>query len=92
ADVRWRAAKVAAADAILSAGGSISHHHGIGADHLAPYAEEVGELGLRALRAVKRTLDPRGILNPGILLPAAGSAGSEERGDSGGGEARSSAP
>ncbi|MGH2875285.1 MAG: FAD-binding oxidoreductase, partial [Solirubrobacteraceae bacterium] len=42
ADVRWRAAKVAAADAILSAGGSISHHHGIGADHLAPYAEEVG--------------------------------------------------
>ncbi|MGH2856477.1 MAG: FAD-binding oxidoreductase [Solirubrobacteraceae bacterium] len=81
----WLAAKKAAADAILSAGGSISHHHGVGADHLAPYAREVGELGIAALRAVKRTLDPRSILNPGILVPA------DVRDDSDRASARSSA-
>ncbi len=67
---QWRAAKAAAAAAILDAGGSISHHHGVGADHRDPYALEIGPLGVALLHAVKRTLDPAGILNPGILLPA----------------------
>ena len=67
---QWRAAKAAAATAILAAGGSISHHHGVGADHRDPYAQEIGPLGVSLLHAVKRTLDPAGILNPGILLPA----------------------
>ena len=67
---QWRAAKAAAATAILAAGGSISHHHGVGADHRDPYAQEIGPLGVALLHAVKRTLDPAGILNPGILLPA----------------------
>jgi alkyldihydroxyacetonephosphate synthase len=66
---QWRAAKAAAGDAINAAGGSISHHHGVGRDHLPWYQQEVGELGIRALAAVKRELDPAGILNPGILLP-----------------------
>jgi alkyldihydroxyacetonephosphate synthase len=65
---QWRAAKAAAADAIIAAGGSISHHHGVGRDHVPWYEQEVGELGIRALSAVKRQLDPAGILNPGILL------------------------
>jgi alkyldihydroxyacetonephosphate synthase len=67
---QWRAAKAAAATAMLDAGGSISHHHGVGADHRDPYAQEIGPLGVALLHAVKRTLDPAGILNPGILLPA----------------------
>ena len=66
---QWRAAKAAAADAILAAGGSITHHHGVGRDHLDWYVVEVGELGTGVLRAVKAQLDPAGILNPGILLP-----------------------
>ncbi|WP_280507488.1 FAD-linked oxidase C-terminal domain-containing protein, partial [Nocardia flavorosea] len=31
--------------------------------------EEIGELGVRVLHAVKREIDPAGILNPGTLLP-----------------------
>jgi alkyldihydroxyacetonephosphate synthase len=65
---QWQAAKAAASDAIIAAGGSISHHHGVGRDHLPWYRQEAGELGIRALAAVKRELDPAGILNPGILL------------------------
>jgi alkyldihydroxyacetonephosphate synthase len=64
----WRTAKAAASDAIISSGGSISHHHGIGTDHRRWLVDEVGELGVRTLRAIKRTLDPEGIMNPGILL------------------------
>jgi alkyldihydroxyacetonephosphate synthase len=66
---QWRAAKEAAGEAILAAGGSISHHHGIGRDHIRFYESEIGSLAVQALRAVKSTLDPAGILNPGILLP-----------------------
>jgi alkyldihydroxyacetonephosphate synthase len=66
---QWRAAKTAACEAIVSAGGTITHHHAVGRDH-APYMRaEVGELGLEALRAVKQRLDPAGVMNPGKLLP-----------------------
>jgi alkyldihydroxyacetonephosphate synthase len=68
---QWRAAKRAAGDAILAAGGSITHHHGVGTDHRPWYEREAGPLGLRALRAVKAELDPAGILNPGVLLAPA---------------------
>lgn len=66
---QWRAAKAAASDAILAAGGSISHHHGVGRDHRDWYEREVGELAIRALRAMKAQLDPAGIMNPGVLIP-----------------------
>ena len=66
---QWRAAKAAASDAILATGGSITHHHGIGTDHREWYTREIGELGVDMLRAVKATLDPDGIMNPGVLLP-----------------------
>ena len=65
---QWRAAKAAASDAILAAGGSITHHHGVGTDHVRWYHDELGELGLRALAAVKRELDPVGVMNPGVLI------------------------
>ncbi|MCV7349829.1 FAD-binding oxidoreductase [Mycobacterium parmense] len=66
---QWRAAKKAASDAIMAAGGTITHHHAVGADHRPWMGDEVGELGVRVLRAVKATLDPAGILNPGKLIP-----------------------
>jgi alkyldihydroxyacetonephosphate synthase len=65
---QWRAAKVAASDAIVRAAATITHHHGIGTDH-APYLPgEIGELGVAALRAVKARVDPAGVMNPGKLL------------------------
>ncbi|MEV8438445.1 FAD-binding oxidoreductase [Actinosynnema sp. NPDC051121] len=64
---QWQVAKAAASEAITGLG-TISHHHAVGADH-APYLEaEIGGLGLDVLAAVKRTLDPTGVLNPGKLL------------------------
>lgn len=66
---QWRAAKRAAGDAIVAAGGTITHHHAVGTDHRPWVPDEVGDLGVRVLRAVKAELDPAGILNPGKLVP-----------------------
>lgn len=66
---QWRKAKAAASDAIMATGGTITHHHAVGADHRPWMRDEVGELGVQVLRAVKSTLDPAGILNPGKLIP-----------------------
>ncbi len=66
---QWRAAKGAASDAIVTHGGTITHHHAVGRDHAPWMTAEVGELGVEALRAVKERLDPAGIMNPGKLLP-----------------------
>jgi alkyldihydroxyacetonephosphate synthase len=64
----WRRLKETASQAIVEAGGTISHQHGVGLDH-APYLEaEKGPLGIEALNAVCKTLDPNGMLNPGKLL------------------------
>ncbi|MGW2635742.1 FAD-binding oxidoreductase [Streptomyces sp. NPDC001348] len=65
----WGPAKRAACEAILAAGGTISHHHGVGTDHRDWYVREAGPLGVAALRAVKQRLDPGRLLNPGVLLP-----------------------
>ncbi|SEG07869.1 alkyldihydroxyacetonephosphate synthase [Thermomonospora echinospora] len=65
----WLRAKRAAGDAIVAAGGTISHHHGVGTDHRPWYATEIGLLAVDVLHAVKERLDPAGILNPGVLLP-----------------------
>jgi alkyldihydroxyacetonephosphate synthase len=66
---QWRAAKAAACDAIIAAGGTITHHHAIGRDHAPWMTDEVGELGVEIIRAAKQRLDPAGIMNPGKLLP-----------------------
>lgn len=65
---QWATAKQAANAAIRAAGATITHHHGIGTDHREAYHAEIGPLAVEALRAVKRTLDPQGVLNPGVLL------------------------
>ncbi len=65
---RWRALKSAASQAVAAAGGTISHHHGVGRDHRAYLPAEKGPLGLSALEAARRALDPAGMMNPGILL------------------------
>ncbi|MFC9997064.1 FAD-binding oxidoreductase [Nocardia sp. NPDC127526] len=66
---QWAQAKRAAGDAIVAAGGTITHHHAVGADHRPWMTEEIGDLGVRVLRAVKQAVDPTGILNPGKLIP-----------------------
>lgn len=69
---QWGAIKQAASEALHRAGGTITHHHAVGRMHRALYDRERAPLFADALRAVKRTLDPAGILNPGVLFdPAA---------------------
>jgi alkyldihydroxyacetonephosphate synthase len=66
---QWLAAKRAATDALLAAGGTLTHHHAVGADHRPWLEREVGPLGVEVLRGVKARLDPQGVCNPGVLLP-----------------------
>lgn len=64
----WAEVKAAASEAILAAGGTITHHHAVGRDHRPQYDRQRPELFAEALRAAKGVLDPAGILNPGVLL------------------------
>jgi len=65
---RWGAVKAAASEAVLAAGGTITHHHAVGRDH-RPYHERQRPAPFaRAPRAAKAELDPRALLNPGVLF------------------------
>jgi alkyldihydroxyacetonephosphate synthase len=65
---QWDAVKGAASDAVIAAGGTITHHHAVGRDHRPWYDRQRPEPFARALRAAKAELDPAGILNPGVLV------------------------
>ena len=65
---QWHTIKDAASDAITENGGTISHHHGVGTDHVRWLPKEKGELGMAILEAAKARVDPEGIMNPGKLL------------------------
>ncbi|WP_322818875.1 FAD-binding oxidoreductase [Tepidiforma sp.] len=64
----WAAIKQAASDAVIAGGGTITHHHAVGRDHMPWYEQQRPPLFGEALKAVKATLDPQGLLNPGILV------------------------
>lgn len=65
---RWKTLKQAASFAIIRAGGTITHQHGVGQDH-APYLEaEKGALGMSALRQLCSHFDPEERMNPGKLI------------------------
>jgi alkyldihydroxyacetonephosphate synthase len=65
---QWDAVKGAASDAVIDAGGTITHHHAVGRDHRPWYDRQRPEAFARALRAAKAELDPAAILNPGVLI------------------------
>lgn len=64
----WDAIKTAASDALIAAGGTITHHHAVGRDHRRWYERQIPAPFVDALRAVKRELDPQSVLNPGVLF------------------------
>ncbi len=66
---RWRKLKNAVSEAIVSHGGTISHQHGVGVDHAPWLLREKGPLGIAALEDICRHFDPKGLLNPGKMLP-----------------------
>ncbi len=65
---QWDAIKRTAADAVIAAGGTITHHHAVGRDHRPWYDRQRPEPFARALAAAKAAVDPRGVLNPGVLI------------------------
>jgi alkyldihydroxyacetonephosphate synthase len=65
----WRAMKIAASLAIVQAGGTISHQHGVGIDHAEYLPAEKGKLGMAVLNAACSFFDPTGIMNPGKMTP-----------------------
>lgn len=67
---RWLTIKHSALRAIVEQRATISHHHGVGLDHLPFLGQEKGLLGLLLLRSLKDALDPQGLLNPGKLIPS----------------------
>ena len=62
------AVKEAITDAVLASGGTCTHHHAVGRDVARHWRQEADPLFVRALAAVKRDLDPAGVMNPGVLL------------------------
>jgi alkyldihydroxyacetonephosphate synthase len=62
----YRAAWDAGQRAVLRAGGSLSHHHGVGLNRSRFFREALGT-GAGVLQSVKDAIDPHGILNPGKL-------------------------
>ena len=62
--------KKAAEDAFMKNGGTLSHHHAVGTEHLPWVEEDLSSTGLKAVKALKNGLDPNGIMNPGKIIPS----------------------
>jgi alkyldihydroxyacetonephosphate synthase len=64
----WDDIKASASEVLMRLGATITHHHAVGRDHIRWYEAQRPEIFASALRAAKKSLDPRGILNPGVLF------------------------
>jgi alkyldihydroxyacetonephosphate synthase len=65
---QWAELKQAASEAVLAAGGTVTHHHAVGRMHRPTYDHQRPDLFATALRAAKHAVDPQGLLNPGVLV------------------------
>lgn len=70
----WQAMKHSASQAIVKNGGTISHQHGVGVDHMPYLHAEKGETGINALASIIKHFDPDNIMNPGKLINTANEA------------------
>jgi len=69
---KWREIKQATNEIVVALGGTVTHHHAVGRDHRSAYEKQVPPLFRAAFQSAKKTLDPAGILNPGVLIDPAG--------------------
>jgi len=65
---QWQVIKDAASEVLISAGGTITHHHAVGRMHAKGWSQQTPQLYGSVLRAAKKSLDPNSILNPGVLF------------------------
>lgn len=66
-DQCWRIKRIAS-DVLIKHGGTITHHHAVGRDHRTWYDKQRPAVFAKAFIAAKKTLDPKGMLNPGVLI------------------------
>jgi alkyldihydroxyacetonephosphate synthase len=76
---QWDQLKAAVSEAIITHGGTITHHHSVGRDHRTWYDRQRPEPFAAALRAVKTALDPAAIMNPGVLIDVGSTFDRSER-------------
>jgi len=62
--------KRAVQQSFIDHGATLSHHHAVGTEHLPWLAADISPLGVQAVSAIKRSLDPADIMNPGRLSPS----------------------
>ena len=65
---QWAGLKAAACEAIVATGGTITHHHAVGRDHVPYMPRRSASSASTPCWAAKSRLDPAGIMNPGKLL------------------------
>jgi alkyldihydroxyacetonephosphate synthase len=68
---QWDEIKAAVSEALISAGGTITHHHAVGRDHRPWYDLQRPDRFAEALTAAKQAVDPAGLMNPGVLVDPA---------------------
>jgi alkyldihydroxyacetonephosphate synthase len=62
--------KKAVQQSFIDRGATLSHHHAVGTEHLPWLTDEISTLGVQTIAAIKRSLDPANIMNPGRLQPS----------------------
>ncbi len=60
--------KAAIQQAFIDNGGTLSHHHAVGAEHSRWLASDIGDVGVRMVAALFDGIDPGGNLNPGKIV------------------------
>ena len=68
----WCKIKQVANTQVVARGGTVTHHHAVGRDHRGGYEKQMPPLFLTALGAAKESMDPQGVLNPGVLIDPVG--------------------
>ena len=68
----WRKLKLVANDLVVGLGGTVTHHHAVGRDHRSGYEQQSPELYRQTLAVAKAHLDPKAVLNPGVLIDPVG--------------------
>lgn len=69
---QWDEIKAAVTEALHTHGGTTTHHHAVGRDHRPWYDRQRPEPFAAALSAAKGSVDPAGVMNPGVLVPGPG--------------------
>ena len=67
---QWQEIKAVATEAVVAAGGTVTHHHAVGRMHRPGYDRQRPDLFASAYRGAKRAVDPRGLMSPGVLFDA----------------------